>query len=218
MPTPFWVRARVELDAIKPMFMLAEAAEPGLHSAAFDMTYDWELFEILKGNAAGRKTTAYRMTFTGNHDINSWNGSDTELFGAGFKACAVLAATWPGMPLIYNGQESVLDRRLAFFEKDAIDWKTHERAAFYAELLRLKHDNPALWNGEAGGSMTIVPTGNAAVFAFERRKGDNVVRVAINFSGGGVVELVLVDAVTTAAARTRASARARATCAALRTA
>ena len=198
VPIAFWERARRELEAEKPLFMLAEASEPVLHRAAFDMSYDWELAVILRGIAAGRLTArdlaayherpqgfppdAYRMTFTSNHDINSWTGSDRELYGEGFKAFAVLAATWPGMPLVYSGQESGLDRRLAFFEKDAIDWKSYGLADFYAGLLRMKKDNPVLWNGAAGGSMAILASDNDQVLAFERRKGEQALRVTINFS------------------------------------
>ena len=40
------------------------------------------------------------MTFTSDHDENSWNGTDRELYGDGADAMAVLAATLPGMPLI----------------------------------------------------------------------------------------------------------------------
>ncbi|MBP6677078.1 MAG: hypothetical protein KA185_17495, partial [Vitreoscilla sp.] len=53
VPTPFWNRARAELDAIKPMFMLAEWSEPDLHEQAFDMTYGWELTDVLKKLAKG---------------------------------------------------------------------------------------------------------------------------------------------------------------------
>ena len=38
--------------------------------------------------------------------------------GAAFKPFAVLAATLPGRPPIYGGQEAALDKRLAFFERD----------------------------------------------------------------------------------------------------
>lgn len=199
VPVAFWERARRELEADKPLFLLAEASEPILHRAAFDMTYDWELGSLLRDIGSGRAmpaalvayrertrdaypADAYRMTFTSNHDINSWTGSDRELYGESFKAHAVLAATWPGMPLIYGGQEAGLDRRLAFFEKDPIDWKDYPLADFYAGLLRLKHANPALWNGAAGGTLHFLATGNDAVLAYERRKDDNVVRVTINFS------------------------------------
>jgi hypothetical protein len=41
VPTDFWNNARKELDAIKPVFMLAEWESCDLHAEAFDMTYAW---------------------------------------------------------------------------------------------------------------------------------------------------------------------------------
>jgi glycosidase len=199
VPEPFWARARAELDAVKPVFMLAEAAEPGLHARAFDVTYQWKLHDLLVDMAKGKKTgddlrlyyanpdpafaDAWRMNFTSNHDINSWHGNDVENFGAGFAAFAVLAATLPGVPLVYGGQEGVLDKRLAFFEKDAIDWKGYPRAAFYTRLLSLKTRHPALWNGTAGGDLVFDDTGNPNVVAFTRTRGRDRVRVVVNVSG-----------------------------------
>ena len=208
VPTPFWNRARAELDAIKPMFMLAEWSEPDLHEQAFDMTYGWELTDELKKLAKGEADaralrtwvqvphvaksgrsfpkSAYRMRFTSNHDENSWHGHDAELYGPAFKPMAVLAATLPGMPLIYGGQESGLHKRLAFFEKDAIDWKGYELAGFYADLLALKKANTALWNGQYGGEVEVLspaPNGGSdGVFAFRRQAAGNVVTVAVNVS------------------------------------
>ena len=199
VPEPFWARARTELDAIKPMFMLAEAAEPGLHKRAFDATYHWKLNELLVDIAKGKRTAkdlrdfyanpdrafapdAWRMNFTSNHDINSWHGNDVENFGAGFEAFAVLAATLPGIPLVYGGQEGVLDRRIAFFEKDAIDWKGYPRAALYTRLLTLKTRHRALWNGTAGGAPVFEDSGNPDVVAFTRTKGKDRVRVVVNLS------------------------------------
>lgn len=199
VPEPFWARARTELDAIKPMFMLAEADDPRLQQRAFDMTYHWTLHGLLVDIAKGRKTADdlrsfyarpepgfapddWRMNFTSNHDKNSWDGSDTELFGAGFKAFAVLAATLPGMPLIYDGQESNLDKRLKFFEKDPIEWKDYPLAGFYRDLLALKRDNPALWNGTSGAPIEILPAGSPDVFAFRRTRGANRVTVVVNLS------------------------------------
>jgi hypothetical protein len=109
------------------------------------------------------------MTFTSDHDENSWAGTDQELYGEGFETFAVLAATLPGMPLVYSGQEAANAHRLAFFEKDAIDWKRFGRADFYAGLLKLKHDHPALANGADGG-------------AFRRMKGRDRVTVVVNLS------------------------------------
>ena len=199
VPEPFWAEARRELDAIKPVFMLAEADDPKLQARAFDMTYNWKLHGLLTDIAKGRKSAvdlrafyekpdpafaadAIRMTFTSNHDINSWAGSDTALFGAGFKAFAVLAATLPGMPLIYGGQESRLNKQLLFFEKDAVAWRTYELAPFYTELLALKAHNRALWNGAAGGDVSFLAASNRDVLAFRRTRGRNSVSVAVNLS------------------------------------
>lgn len=198
VPTPFWLRARKELDAVKPMFMLAESNDPAIH-AAFDMTYDWKLFdafaEIAQGKADARLLAAwvkngqdgfpkdaYRMNFTSNHDVNSWRWSDKELYGDKFRAFAVLAATLPGMPMILGGQESGLDKKIAFFEKDTMDWKGFGHAALYRHLLKLKARHPALANGSGGGTLSIVETGDDHVFAFRRSKGTDRVFVAVNLS------------------------------------
>jgi glycosidase len=189
VPLPFWQQARRELDAIKPVFMLAEWSEPELHDLAFDMTYGWDLTDVLRRVGAGQAGAdalrawvaqpspkaypahAYRLRFTSNHDINSWHGHDGELYGPAFAAMAVLAATLPGLPLIYGGQESGLDQRLAFFEKDAIDWRSYQHQALYTELLALKKAHPALGNGEHGAPAEVIEVGNDAVFSFRRLLG-----------------------------------------------
>ncbi len=198
VPTPFWLRARAELDAIKPMFMLAESNDPAIH-AAFDMTYDWKLFDtfadIAQGKADARALDtwlqtgqngfpddAYRMNFTSNHDVNSWRWSDTELYSEKFRAFAVLAAMLPGMPLIYGGQEAGLDKRIAFFEKDAVDWKSYSNAAFYTRLLALKARHPALANGASGGAVARIVTDDDQVFAFRRERGSDRISIAVNLS------------------------------------
>ena len=126
VPTPFWNQARAALDAVKPVFMLAEWAEPELHEQAFDMTYGWYLYDAMSNIARGQADAraiaqcvqkqqaypkdAHRMLFTTNHDLNAWRTSDAELFDDRLKPFAVLAATLPGMPLVYGGQESEIGR------------------------------------------------------------------------------------------------------------
>ncbi len=44
VPTDFWNNVRKELDAIKPVFMLAEWESRDLHAEAFDMTYAWRVY------------------------------------------------------------------------------------------------------------------------------------------------------------------------------
>ncbi|MEI7983677.1 MAG: alpha-amylase family glycosyl hydrolase, partial [Bacteroidota bacterium] len=106
IPVDFWENARTELDSIKPVFMLAEWESRDLHKKAFDMTYSWGLWNNMHAATIGKKGTgglveylahdvntfpkgAYRMTFTDNHDKNSWEGNQYSNFGAGLHASMV---------------------------------------------------------------------------------------------------------------------------------
>ena len=62
------------------------------------------------------------MYFTTNHDENSWNGTTYERYGASFEVQTLLSIYHAWNAIIYNGQESGLDKRLRFFEKDTIEW------------------------------------------------------------------------------------------------
>jgi len=202
VPTDFWNDTREELDAIKPVFMLAEAEVPAHHHQAFDMSYGWHLHHLMNQVAQGKEGVAvldeyikgkkgmkqfgaddYRMVFSSNHDENSWNGTVFERMGDAAEVFAVFSGTFPGMPLIYNGQEAGMDKRLKFFEKDSIEWREHPFFALYQTLNNLKDENPALWNGAAGGNMVRLYTGqDKQVFAFSRNKGNNSVVAIFNFS------------------------------------
>ena len=81
------------------------------------------------------------MYFTSNHDENSWNGTEMERMGDARFVMAVLSYAMNGMPLIYNGQETSLNRRLLFFEKDQITWDKMDMVSFYSTLNALKHRN-----------------------------------------------------------------------------
>ena len=53
VPVDFWENVRRELDAVKPVFMLAEWESRDLHAAAFDMTYAWTWYDAVHGIARG---------------------------------------------------------------------------------------------------------------------------------------------------------------------
>ena len=123
VPTDFWEQVRRELDAIKPVFMLAEWESRDLHTRAFDMTYAWSWNETMHHIAVGKADVeslrvyyawndkAYpddsiRMLFVSNHDKNAWEGTEYEQFGDALEAAIVLSVVSDGMPLIYNGQEA----------------------------------------------------------------------------------------------------------------
>ncbi|MFU8813242.1 MAG: alpha-amylase family glycosyl hydrolase [Balneolaceae bacterium] len=200
VPIDFWEQMRRTLDTIKPVFMLAEWESRDLHHRAFDMTYGWSfydalislikkkegmatLYEYLAHDVSTFPRGGYRMLFTENHDKNSWDGTQYSNFGEGLPAATVLACTANGMPLVYSGQEAGLDRSLAFFEKDQIEWKEHPNRELYAKLFALKKRNRALWNGEHGGVMVrILNNKMDQVLSFARETDSRTVMVVINFS------------------------------------
>jgi cyclomaltodextrinase / maltogenic alpha-amylase / neopullulanase len=200
VPLDFWNKVRIELDAIKPVFMLAEAENPAHHYEAFDMSYGWTFHHLLNDIAKGKgnldslrayitkenakfPSAAFRMQFTSNHDENSWNGSEKERMGEARFALAVLAATFEGMPLVYNGQEAGLEKRLRFFDKDTINWSNLELSRFYEKLLKLHQSNEALWAGDFGAKVKILsPEKEKNVLVFTREKNGKKVLVVINMS------------------------------------
>ncbi|MGM0460786.1 MAG: alpha-glucosidase C-terminal domain-containing protein, partial [Bacteroidota bacterium] len=167
---------------------------------AFDMSYAWDYAETIRNIGAGESDLSaldealrnngeqfsrsdYRMFFTTNHDENSWNGTDTELYGDNFENFVVLSATVWGMPLIYSGQESGLDKQLEFFEKDSIDWGDYKYEELYSELIHLKKNNDALHNGDAGGSYLKTTTNrDDAIYSYKRINDENRVFVILNFA------------------------------------
>ncbi|MEG0815419.1 MAG: hypothetical protein RSF93_05670, partial [Mucinivorans sp.] len=135
-------------------------------------------------------SASFRLLFTSNHDENSWNGSEWERMGAAAPAFAALTFMLSGMPLIYNGQESALGRKLSFFERDPIDWRAlrgQEIAGrmeqFYRDLSTLKHTHPALRAGERGGDIWTIDNSEPwRIFAIKRRVDDRIVIALFNLS------------------------------------
>ena len=202
VPAEFWYGILPKMNKDYPdIYLLAEAERDNLADplVTFDANYAWELHHLLNSLAKGAKSVtdlkeyvardaarfpkeAFRLTFTSNHDENSWAGTEFEREGKAADACAVLCFTLPGsQPLIYTGQEIGLDRRLAFFEKDPItDWSANEHTEFWKKLCELKHNNPALQAGERGGEILWweAPEG---IVAFSREVKGNKVIVIANF-------------------------------------
>jgi 1,4-alpha-glucan branching enzyme len=200
IPVSFWNTVRPALFEVKEVFMLAESDQPVLNKDAFDATYDWKLHHIMNQVAQGKMDvknidmhfayvdSAYPpnsilMEFTSNHDENSWNGTEYERLGDAVKTFAVFTYMIPGMPLIYNGQEVCMKKRLRFFERDTIDWTDCDMRTFYTTLNTLKADHEALFAGSEGGKMKrIVGSDETRVFAFTREIDNSKLFVILNFS------------------------------------
>ena len=163
VPLDFWVSARTACETIKPLFWLAETDVAEYH-LVFDVSYAWGWMHTSEKVAKGEANVndiynvlhsyhqypigAMKLFFTSNHDENSWNGTEAEKFGVAAKAWAVFTFTWKGIPLIYSGQELPNQKRLAFFDKDGIEWtpspKLHD---FYKTLISLRKSHACITKG-----------------------------------------------------------------------
>lgn len=201
VPVDFWNEARLELEKTKALFMLAEDEEVvALLDTAFDMNFTWEMHHLMNAIARGEKKAqdiwwllgahkekypgdAYRMYFSSNHDENSHSGTAVERMDKAAQTFAVLTYILPGMPLIYSGQETATDKRLAFFEKDCIDWSELPWLEFYKELNLLKKSKAALACGSYGGELIRIGSNDQLdIFAAYRKKDENCVIALLNLS------------------------------------
>lgn len=196
VPNAFWARASKTLNQIKPVFMLAEWEGPQFYEHGFDATYAWSwwdtMHKIAKGKAKANALHSYyawndgyyperamRLMYVSNHDVNSWESTQFEAFGDALLSAITLSVISEGIPMIYNGQEAGNTKRLAFFEKDAIEWKAHPIGRLYQKLFALKKANSALWNGKWGARMLPINNSNSEnVLSFVRsNKIDKVVGI-----------------------------------------
>ena len=200
VPLAFWQAVRKELQSVKSdIFMLAEAEGVEFFDNAFDACYGWELHHAMVDVAQGKSRvdavrekiysilnnnpqTSMHMSFTSNHDENSWSGSEQSRFGEALEAMSALTFVLPkSFPLIYTGQEIGYDHSFAFFDKDVMPkFEPNEATEKYRLLCELKHNFSALNSADKGGSFVEINT-NASdcllVFVRENEQG-RVVYVA----------------------------------------
>lgn len=202
VPVDFWRETLPALRRDYPgTYFLAESEDPALHTDAFDATYAWELHHLMNDIAQGEKgvaelktyvekdaaatpADAFRLMFTSNHDENSWAGTEFERMGDAARLMALLTFTLPkGQPLLYTGQEIGFDHRFLFFEKDPVPQLVeNDHTDFYKDLIRLRHNNPALSAGERGGRIVYAEQAPEGVLLFTRTVEGNSVTVAANLT------------------------------------
>lgn len=201
VPTDFWNSVRPRLDSIKPVFMLAEWQQPELHDKAFDASYAWRWKEIMQGILKGENTAAdlaayyadyksdwpanaMRMTYTDNHDQNTWDGLTQDIYGDAYETALVLQFTGEGIPLIYNGQECDNRNRLEFFEKDEIAWSCDNSIGdLFNALVELKTATPALHNAPWGArQVPLKTTSPESILSFVREKDGSKIVITANLT------------------------------------
>ena len=201
VPIEFWQEVSEELHRVKPdIFMLAEAEEDNLFDRAFNMSYQWNVHHIMCYIAKGARRVwdlrnvihaertkypreAMRMSFTSNHDENSWSGSEQSRFGHALEVMMAMTFLMPStMPLIYTGQEVGYDHSFEFFDRDPIPmdaYRENHVTALYRRLTALKHSERALAAGERGGEVIeIENNAKDCIMTFVREvKGSRVVAI-----------------------------------------
>lgn len=194
----FWQEAKAELDKVKPLLWLGELdpLDNPEYMQVFDAAYTWtwmhktkdfyqknlKLSDLDSVLQRYDKAPGMKAWFTTNHDENSWNGTEYEKYGDAAKALAVFSCTYPGLPLIYSGQELPNKKRLEFFEKDVIAWDgSYALNDFYKTLLTLHSTHPAL-HGDAAKAPVTRLYADPNIMAYLRTNGDRQVLVLLNLS------------------------------------
>jgi glycosidase len=207
VPLDFWERERARLEAIRPVFMLAEWKSSELQRKAFDATYAWDwhvtakkvaqgqadataFYEYYAENESAWPKQAMRLTYLENHDSNAWEGTTRENFGPALEAFTALGMVGEGLAMVYNGQEACNQHRLAFFEKDPIDWNQGADCSYgqlLQSLIAFRKVNPALANGKWGARMVKVDSDKPKqLFSWIRQQDGNVVVGLFNLSASPV--------------------------------
>lgn len=163
VPVEFWKQARMHVNRYnnatardeRPTLWLAESvhpsfiielrgrgyqawSDPEIHEA-FDLSYDYDGFEILEQIWAGQKNiTAYldhvrlqqalypasaqKIRFLENHDQKraAWRFKDSDML----KAWTLFYQFLPGCTFIYMGQEWGISEYPTLFEKQPVPWET----------------------------------------------------------------------------------------------
>lgn len=203
VPVDVWEKIHQSLVKVNPeVFMLAEDHTVTNWFDVFHANYGgWPLMRVFRSIANGNDNDQlffdylsashrmypqgnFPMIFTTNHDENSWNGLPKDQYKDHLSLVNALTFLLPGMPLIYNGQESSLEKQLLFFEKDEIDWNNYDLMEMYEELITLKKENAALNTTNHVHSTVWIEDTNPSVLSFLRvsSSSENKVLVLTNLS------------------------------------
>ena len=208
-PLQFWKNARLKLTPFKKdLIWLAETEEISYHEA-FDISFTWKWMHateqwykkeislkdcvaVLKEYKSDFPPPAKRMFFTSNHDENSWNGTEYEKYGCLAKAFAVFSCMYPGVPLVYSGQELPNMRRLKFFDKDEISWKNeNELSELYKKLFALRKKSADLYSE---GTVTFLENEiSENILAFKLSSGDREIFVLLNMNENKISRNIFLE-------------------------
>lgn len=177
----------------------------------FDSRYGWSYSEFLYQDKNDTKNVDFNrdfnkavfhlaypadrasfLTYIGSHDI--FQGMDNSvspatqdaIYGANLNPFTVMTMLAPGIPMVYMGQEINYSKPGGvgiFTDTEAVEWENvdEDYLNLIKTLIQLRHTQPAL--ATTPESILINhTTDNDSIYVFERRRGDESVIVALNFS------------------------------------
>lgn len=196
-PADFWKQAIDTLHNITThkLLMLAEGKRSANYSSGFDLNFGFNFYEKLKSIYSGNQQAQeinqlnesdYQgasggqgiVRYITNHDVNSSDGTPSDLFGGtkGSMAAFIVAAYMKSVPMIYNGQEVALPYKLNFpFTAEKINWTLNPEAkAEYKKVIAFRNRSEAVRRG------TLTSFSSSDVVAFSKESAQEKVVVLSN--------------------------------------
>ncbi len=199
LPTQFWKETSTSLFKKKQkVFMISREQNSSLiENKYFQATYGTEFHSLLNDISSEKKSAkdvkkwfaknegnlanGLQIHYTSDNESNATTGSEFERMPESHKCMAALSYTLNGMPLIYNGQEEPILKRLSQVNKDEIGFRLLSYEEFYRRLNRSKHLNQALWNSSFTSNPTFIHV-DEQLLIFEKKKGSSEVVCIFNLS------------------------------------
>lgn len=223
-PIDFWKETIQELKYIKPAFFIAEfnsdvnVKQYAYYAEVFNAINDYaflnlstnhaqnitstkEYIENVKSNYKLYPNYSLRLNSLTEYLYNNQVGTVDELFSNNWQQYAVIAYTLPqSTPMIFNGEEYGLTRRLNVYEKDYLgndDKQNVEQANWYKEIFSIKRETPAFQNSliDTGINFLSILTAKSdqsSVFAFTRSTQNSTAYIFVNF-GAKATKVKIAD-------------------------
>ncbi|MDG1797197.1 MAG: hypothetical protein P8H35_01380 [Flavobacteriales bacterium] len=91
-----------------------------------------------------------KVRFTSNHDQCAWDGTAIDIYGSLDASLAAFVATlfYPGVPLIYTGQEIGWNMQIPFFSNSLVNWNYGASTLdFYKKIMSTYTNNEEFKSG-----------------------------------------------------------------------
>ena len=201
IPAETWTFIGTNLKAVNPrVILLGECCNPELSLRPFDMDYaNYSLqpavayatktqdacnlpkvfSQLQSAHPAGMLHTSIMQNWDMDLDLNMYGGPDGTLCAAVFNFCV------EGVPMLFAGEEVGNDRG-GHNTHTPINWASslaNRFSAFYKSLGMLRRSHEALRKGETAW---LACGGGAGLIAFTRKRGNEELFIAINFSASAV--------------------------------